>query len=52
MQHLTLKEVLALPVVRQADAEVLAGGGQLERGVRWLHPTTFLTSRHCCGPET
>lgn len=37
MRHLTLREVLALPVVRQADAQVLAGEGQLERGVRWLH---------------
>jgi purine catabolism regulator len=37
MQHLTLGEVLALPVVRQADAQVLAGEDQLDRGVRWLH---------------
>ena len=37
MQQLTLGEVLELPVVRQADAQVLAGEGQLDRGVRWLH---------------
>jgi PucR family transcriptional regulator, purine catabolism regulatory protein len=37
MQHLTLGEVLALPVVRQADARVLAGEEELDRGVRWLH---------------
>jgi purine catabolism regulator len=37
VKQLTLGEILTLPVVRRANAQVLAGGDQLERGVRWLH---------------
>jgi purine catabolism regulator len=36
---LQLADVLALPVVRGADPDVLAGAGHLERGVRWVHTT-------------
>lgn len=34
---LTLQEILQLDVLRAAEAEVVAGSGQLERSVRWVH---------------
>ncbi|WP_371669837.1 PucR family transcriptional regulator [Streptomyces sp. NBC_00289] len=37
MPALTLREVLALDPVRAAEPELLAGGGALDRPVRWVH---------------
>jgi PucR family transcriptional regulator, purine catabolism regulatory protein len=42
MGNVTLAEILALPVVRRGDVQVRAGGGLLERGVRWLHASDLL----------
>ncbi|MET7451280.1 PucR family transcriptional regulator [Streptomyces sp. NPDC005574] len=38
MPALTLREVLALDPVRAAEPELLAGGGALDRPVRWVLP--------------
>lgn len=36
---LTIAQVLAMPVLRNADPEVLAGHDRLHRTVRWVHTT-------------
>ncbi len=36
---LTIAQVLAMPVLRNADPEVLAGHERLHRSVRWVHTT-------------
>jgi purine catabolism regulator len=36
---LTLADVLQMPAVRTADPQVVAGGGHLDREVRWVHTT-------------
>jgi purine catabolism regulator len=37
MAELTVADVLRIPMVRQAGAEVLAGRSGLDRAVRWVH---------------
>lgn len=39
MAQLTLRDVLAVPVVRAADPEIVAAGAHLDRAVRWVHAT-------------
>ncbi|MBB6628161.1 PucR family transcriptional regulator [Nocardioides sp. KIGAM211] len=39
MAHLSLRDVLALPVLRSAEPRVLAGAGSLDQPVRWVHAT-------------
>lgn len=42
----TLREVLSLPVLRDAEAEVVAGAGELGRAVRWVHVTELPDIAH------
>jgi purine catabolism regulator len=42
----TLREVLSLPVVRDAEAEVVAAAGELGRAVRWVHVTELPDIAH------
>ena len=39
MPHVTVADVLAMPVLRSAAPTVLAGEGELDRHVRWVHAT-------------
>src|SRR5262245_50931669 len=39
MTDVTLRDVLAMPVVRAAEPVVLAGEDGLDRRVRWVHAT-------------
>lgn len=39
MADITLRDVLAMPVLRAAEPEVLVGAADLDRGVRWVHAT-------------
>jgi purine catabolism regulator len=39
MTDVTLGDVLAMPVLRAAEPEVLVGAGDLDRRVRWVHAT-------------
>lgn len=39
MSDVTLRDVLAMPVLRAADPAVVAGEGALDRRVRWVHAT-------------
>ncbi|WFR73450.1 PucR family transcriptional regulator ligand-binding domain-containing protein [Prescottella defluvii] len=42
----TVRQVLAMPILAEADPEVLAGQDQLGRPVRWLHPAEVADIAH------
>lgn len=42
MAHLTVADVLALPMVRQARPQVLAGQDRLDSRIRWVHTTELI----------
>lgn len=42
----TLRDVLALPALRDAGADVVAGSGALDRAVRWVHVTELPDIAH------
>lgn len=41
MPELTVRDVVGLPVLRQAGVQVVAGAAHLDRSVRWIHASEF-----------
>ncbi len=55
MSDVTLRDVLAMPVLRAAEPAVLAGADGLGRRVRWVHATELPDiaplRKHACRPS-
>ena len=52
MPHVSVADVLALPVVRRGGPLVLAGHDRLDRALRWVHATELADIAPSCAPAT